>query len=171
MSSSSLQTPQSAQALHLEAVQQVVEWIAAAPQSSPPERHDVQETLPASAATQEPADPLVQAAVRPVAVPTAPVVDESPDRSAAPSERLAPPERAVVQAPAERAAEPARAAHWPPPAEEEPSGESVSLSIGSIHVTVEAPAQPAARAPAPAPHTAAPAPAPSRLVRHYLRPD
>jgi len=175
-SSTPAQHAQSAQGLHLEAVQQVVEWIAAAPQPSPPERYDVRESLPATAVTRQPAravaDPVVRTAVQPDAAAAVAVVPESPSRSTtAPSEPHAVAERVVFEAPARRVAEPARTTQWPPHAEE-PSGESLSVSIGSIQVTVEAPPQPVAPAPAPAPHTAAPAPAPasSRLARHYLRP-
>lgn len=178
MSSTPAQHSQSAQALHLEAVQQVVEWIAAAPQPSPPERHDVRESLPATAVTRQPAravaEPVARTAVQPVAAAGAAVVPESPSRSTtASSEPHAVAERVVFEAPARPDAEPARTTQ-PPPHAEEPSGESLSVSIGSIQVTVEAPPQPVAREPAPAPHVAAPAPAPapasSRLARHYLRP-
>jgi hypothetical protein len=168
--------PQSAQALHLEAVQQVVEWIAAAPQPTPVEQHEVREIVPANAVTQAPArvalDPAARTATRLVAAPSEPVVRESPSSSSkARSEPLAVPERVVVQAPAMHAVSPARAESTQPDAAES-SSESLSVSIGSIQVTVEAPPQPLARAPAAASHAATPAsePASSRLARHYLRP-
>jgi hypothetical protein len=167
---------QSAQALHLEAVQQVVEWIAAAPQPQPVERRETREIVPANAVTQEPARAALDSAARPatplVVTRSGPVARELPSSSSkARSEPLAVPEPVVVQPPGRRAAGPAPAAATQPDTAES-SSESLSVSIGSIQVTVEAPPQPVARAPAPAPHAATPASAPasSRLARHYLRP-
>jgi hypothetical protein len=98
------------------------------------------------------------------------VVRESPIRSSTPpSEPRIVSERVVFDAPAGRVAEPVRAIQ-PLAHVEEPQGESLSISIGSIQVSVEAPPQPVARTPAPAPQVAVPAPASSRLARHYLRP-
>jgi hypothetical protein len=164
---------QSRQALHLDAIHQVVEWIAAAPPPSPEAtrvRPETPESPERKAIERAPLQSAPSAATRAIATALRPAVDRS--RLPPTTEQI---EELVVRQPAAlplgaRAAERARAA-TPERTEADPSTESLSVSIGSIQVTVEAPPQPAARAAAPVQHASPPPyPAPSRLRRHYLRP-
>lgn len=148
-----------------DAVQRVVEWIAAGPQPPDPERHGVLEEKPGRLVTSEPPYVTVpRTAARSVPVRSASNAERLPDSlfNEEPRTSLAIDDRIAV-APPGRSVEPAR-----PRARDESSEEALSVSIGSIHVTVEAP--PAAREPAPPP-PAAPAPraAAPRLARHYVR--
>lgn len=156
--------PDPTRATALEAVQRVVEWIAAGPQPSEPERHGVKGEIPTRLAASEPSRATMpRAAARAVPSHSASDVNWLPDAAFNGERRksLAIDERATVE-PSGGSVEPAR-----PAPHDESSGEALSVSIGSIHVTVEAP--PAVRAPVPQPVASAPGPEAPRLARHYVR--
>ena len=159
-------------------LRQVFEWIAAAP---PPPDRDVSDALQLSSAGQEDktAHPVAPSVGETVAMPARPVPASPRSPDVRPPVRAIKPEQTEIEVLEPLFERKPRAPADVPPSPERASApasveETLTVSIGAIHLRVEAAAPPPVTAQRPVP----PAPHPrqersqprSRLARHYLRP-
>lgn len=173
-------TVEDEQAMHLEVVRQVMDWISEAPppaltgdRSEPGEievREIHQSTVPPQPGAAFPNRARTVAEDKPFTATgtiTRRIHTSSEKEDDAPGASMQMPH----EMPLRRKSTPAQADVSPTNVKTMPD-ESPSVSIGAIQIIVETPPpKPPLRPRGPAPQTASPKSSPSRLARHYLRPD